>query len=266
MSVQEARRPVPDAQDPNSPGVAIVTGSTSGIGEAVARHLAADGWKVTINGRGDRAAELAQELVDAGHQAIGVAADVCDADAVAAMVSATVETFGTVDGLVNNAGVPSVMPALETEPDHWRGILEVNLTGPFLCAQAAGRVMVEQNHGVIVNVSSILGHVGIAGRSAYCASKSGLRGLTQALAVEWAEHGVRVLSVDPGYVATPILQQTVGADGGGFADQERRTPLGRLAEPSEVADVIAFALSPRAGYVTGSSIEVDGGWLAYGGW
>lgn len=252
--------------DGEAPGVAIVTGSTSGIGEAVARYLAETGWKVTVNGRGERAVALAAELVSAGHQAIGVAADVCDPSAVADMVAATVDAFGAVDGLVNNAGIPSVVPALDTDPDWWRTVLETNLTGPFLCAQAAGRVMVGQGHGVIVNVSSIFGHVGLGGRSAYCASKSGLLGLTRALAVEWAEHGVRVVSVDPGYVATPLLQQTVGAGGGGFADQERRTPMGRLAEPLEVAEVIAFALSPAARYITGSSIAVDGGWLADGGW
>lgn len=266
MTAGPQTQPAPAANDVGGPGVAIVTGSTSGIGEAVVRHLAAEGWRVTVNGRGERAAELAAELVAAGHQAIGVAADVCDAGAVADMVAATVDAFGTVNGLVNNAGVPSKVPALNTHPDHWRRVLEINLTGPFLCAQAAGRVMVERGQGVIVNVSSIFGHVGLAERSAYCASKSGLRGLTQALAVEWAEHGVRVLSVDPAYVATPLLQQTVGASGTGLAAQEQRTPLGRVAEPAEIADVIAYALSPRAGYMTGSSIAVDGGWLAYGGW
>lgn len=244
---------------------AIVTGSTSGIGAAIARRLAAEGWRVAVNGRGTTVDELAEELRAAGHDVIGVRADVTRPDDAARLVVETVAAFGSVHALVNNAGIPSVTSAIDVDAAEWRSVIETNLIGPFLCAQAAAKHMSTNGGGVIVNVSSILGHAALPGRSAYCASKSGLHGLTQALAVEWASLGIRVLSIDPGYVATPLLQQTVGRSPDGFAAVEQRTPLGRLADASEVAGVVSFLLSDDASYMTGASVVVDGGWLAHAG-
>jgi 3-oxoacyl-[acyl-carrier protein] reductase len=146
-------------------------------------------------------------------------------------------------------------------------MLEVDLVAPFACAQAAARVMLAQpGGGVIVNVSSITGHVGLERRAAYTAAKHGLEGLTKALAAEWSPRGVRVVAVAPAYVATDLVAGTMAAGAFTERDIEGRTPLGRLAEPEEVARVVAFLASEEASYVTGSSVLVDGGWVADGGW
>ncbi|WP_454197317.1 SDR family NAD(P)-dependent oxidoreductase [Nocardia sp. Marseille-Q1738] len=246
---------------------AIVTGSSSGIGKAIATRLAAAGARIVVNSRDQtRATATAAKLVAAGHEAVGVGADVSTADGAQRLIDVAADAYGSVDILVNNAGIPLVRKADEISAGEWGQLIATNLTGPFLCAQAAARVMLPQRRGVIVNVSSILGATSIPGRSAYSTAKHGLDGLTQALAVEWADRGVRVVSVNPGYVATGLVRETMAAGGYSAADIVRRTPLGRLAEPEEIAEVVAFLASPAAAYITGIQLPVDGGWLAYGGW
>jgi 3-oxoacyl-[acyl-carrier protein] reductase len=247
--------------------VAIVTGSSSGIGRAIATELAGRGMSVVVTSRSaDRAQATAAAIEDEGGTALGVAAELTDADAPAVLVARTLSRFGRLDALVNNAGAGQVADSETLALADWQRIIDLDLSAPFRCAQAAARPMLAAGRGVIVNVSSITGHLGLARRAAYGAAKHGLEGLTKTLAVEWARRGVRVVSVAPAYVATELLAGTSKAGGFTLEQVARRTPLGRLAEPEEVARVVAFLVSDDASYVTGSSVLVDGGWLADGGW
>ena len=195
-----------------------------------------------------------------------MAAELTEAHAPGALVARTLDAFGRLDVLVNNAGAGQVADSETLQPAEWQRIIDLDLTVPFRCAQAAARPMLAAGRGVIVNISSLTGHVGLARRAAYTAAKHGLEGLTKTLGVEWAARGVRVVSVSPAYVATELLAGTSKAGGFTLDDVAGRTPMRRLAEPSEVARVVAFLASDEASFMTGSSVRVDGGWLADGGW
>jgi len=198
--------------------------------------------------------------------AVGVAAELTADGGPEALVERVLGKFGRLDVLVNNAGAGQLGPSETLERTVWQRIIDVDLSATFFCSQAAARPMLAAGRGVIVNVSSLLGHMGLARRAAYSAAKHGVEGLTKTLAAEWARRGVRVMSVAPGYVATELLAGTMKAGGFTFEDVAGRTPLGRLAEPSDVARVVAFLVSDDAAYLTGSSVLVDGGWIADGGW
>ncbi len=245
----------------------VVTGSSSGIGLAVATAFAREGADVVINSRdADRAAEVAGALRAQGLSAAPVPADVSDPAQAEALVAAAEARHGRVDVLVNNAGTGSVVPALDLTPEDWQRVVDLNLGGTFFTAQAAARRMIPRGKGVIVNIGSLFSHSGMPLRAAYAASKHGVVGITRTLAVEWAPHGVRVVGVDPGFVRTRVVAASQRAGGFTDADVEHRAPLGRFATAEEVADVVLFAASDGARYMTGTHIAVDGGWLAYGGW
>jgi len=249
--------------------VALVTGAADGIGWAAARRLAAQGGRLALlDLRADAARTRAAEL---GAAHLGLGCDVADADAVRAAVQAVQARFGRIDALVNNAGIAEQAGStLEQTAEGFDRVLAVHLRGTFLVTQAVLAVMRGQPRdargcrGAIVNLGSIAGLGGIPGRNAYSAAKAGVLGLTRALAAEWAREGIRVNAVAPGYVRTALVAQLVARgtlDGRALA---ARTPLGRMAEPEEIADAIAFLASPAASYVTGATLAADGGWSALG--
>lgn len=245
---------------------ALVTGSSAGIGRAIAMELAAKGATVGINSRSrSRAAAVVDEIRAAGGTATLCVGDVATADGPSRLVDGFVEELGSIDILVNNAGAGSVEPTEAVEPETWEALMALLLTAPFYCAQAAGRHMLAGGRGVIINISSVAGHVALPRRAAYTTAKHGLLGLTKVLGTEWADRGVRVLSVDPAYIATDLVKQSMASGAFTESDIERRTPLGRLGDPAEVARVVSFLVSDAASYMTGTSILVDGGWVADGG-
>jgi 3-oxoacyl-[acyl-carrier protein] reductase len=247
--------------------VAVVTGAGRGLGAAIAAELAAQGATVVVADRDAALAhDTAERLTAEGHRATAHVADVTDPAQVAALFDDTARAHGRLDVLVNNAGIGAIAPSEDLAYDLWSRTLAVNLTGTFLCAQAAARHMLPAGRGVIVNIASVFAATGMPMRAAYAASKHGVAGLTKVLATEWAARGVRVVAIDPAYVRTALDDADQRAGDYTAADIERRTPMGRYAEPAEIARVVAFVASDAASFITGSEIAVDGGWLAYGGW
>ena len=242
---------------------AIVTGASSGIGYAIAQLFAKHGAAVAINyvAHAEDAEKLADEIEAAGGRAIAVEADVSDATEVESLVATTVEAFGRLDLLVNNAGIEQHTPLLEIGEDDWDRTLAVNLKGPFLCLQAAAKRM-QKDGGSIVNISSIHEDFPFPGSTPYVAAKGGLRMLMRNAALELAPHGIRVNNVAPGAIATPINAATL-SDPAKVKEVQRIVPLQRFGEPVEVAEVVLFLASDRASYVTGSTYYVDGGYVRY---
>jgi len=242
----------------------LITGAANGIGLANARFFAAEGarlYLVDLPGKGMKeiAAEIAKTAPVLFREA-SVTDEMAIKDAVAEMVTA----FGGIDAVVNSAGVVAVAPALEADLDTFRSVIEVNLIGTWIVCQAAGRQMVAQGKGSIVNISSVYGFQGAPNRTAYCASKGGVISLTDTLAVEWGPLGIRVNSVAPTGTRTPMVQDLIDR---GIYDVDavsRRTPLRRIAEPEEIAAACGFLISDEAGMTTGTHLRVDGGWLANG--
>ena len=243
--------------------VVVVTGGSRGIGRAIAIGLAEAGADVVIASRTRTDLDQVVEEVRArGRNSFGVPTDVSRAADVAALVKTTLETFGRIDVLVNSAGIsPVYSRAVHLREDDWDQIIAVNLTGAFLCCQAVGRVMVEQQSGKIINVGSIGATTGLPRFVAYCASKGGLLQITRGLALEWAEHNVQVNAIAPGYIETDM---TAGLEHNPQLLNEivQRTPMGRMGKPDEVVGAALLLASSASSYITGHMLYVDGGWSA----
>jgi len=237
--------------------VAIVTGASSGLGVAFAQAMAEAGADVALGARRvDRLSDTAKLVSTAGRQPLAVGTDVTDPESCSALVEATMERFGRVDVLVNNAGVGTAVPATRESPDEFRRVIDVNLNGCYWMAQACGRVM--QPGSSIINVSSVLG-LTTAGlpQAAYSSSKAGLIGLTRDLAVQWSRRkGIRVNAVAPGFFESEMTEQYVP---GYIESQMERVPLGREGDPRELAATVVFLASPAAAYIVGQTLAVDGG-------
>ena len=247
--------------------VAIVTGGGTGIGRATVLALAASGAAMVIADIAREAAErVADEVRALGREALALEIDVADPLACERMADEAHARFGHIDLLVNNAGISRPMPSATMPADVWNSIIGINLSGVFFCSQAVGRVMLRQERGVIVSLASIAGPLGFPLRAPYCAAKAGVIALTKVLACEWAASGIRVNAIAPGYVETDLVRANVAR---GVIDEpslRHRTPLGRLAQPEEIATAILLLACDATAYVTGETLFVDGGWSAYGGW
>ncbi len=246
--------------------VAVITGSARGIGRGVAERLAAAGYAIVISDiRADAAAQTAADFAAAGHAATSVGADVTDPASCAGMMQTALDTFGRVDVLVNSAGISAPKPSLEVTPEEWRRMIEIQLNGAFFTAQAAGRAFVRQGAGGnIVFISSINAEAAFPARTAYSSAKAGVAMLTKSLAIEWANLGIRVNAVGPSHTETEMTQQNIAKGNVDVASIQRRIPMGRLARVEDVANAVAFLISDQASYITGHSLYVDGGYLAYG--
>lgn len=245
--------------------VAIITGARRGMGKTHALKLAKAGAKVVVSDISEEDCQVVvEEIKKEGGEAIAVKCDVAKKEEVDRMVQKTVEKWGKVDVLVNNAGICQFIPFLEMTEEDWNRTLDINLKGYFLCAQAAAKEMVKQKSGVIVNISSVaMGQQGIGFPNIvhYCASKGGIVGMTEALAVELAPHNIRVNTISPGMIETPMIN-SVKQDPKMMEAILARIPMHRAGKPEEVSDLVLFLASDNSSYMTGATVVIDGGWLA----
>jgi NAD(P)-dependent dehydrogenase (short-subunit alcohol dehydrogenase family) len=242
--------------------VAIVTGASQGIGQAIAVCLARWGARVTLAARNlERLQDTARQVQEAGSVACVVPTNVTKAEQIQAMVDATLERFGRIDVLVNNAGMLQQRPLVELSESDWHQVLDTNLTSMFLGCQRVGKHFIAQQRGKIINIASHWAFIGVSNVASYCASKGGVVQLTRALAVEWARHNITVNVVAPGYIATELNQEARNTEGL-RNHMLRQIPLRRFGEVEEVSHLVAFLSSDAANFITGQTLVVDGGQIS----
>jgi len=243
---------------------AIVTGASKGLGEAIALSMADAGANLVLTGRDDAGLEKVAEAVTAkGVKCIPMKVDVLKANEIQEMIKKTLSEFSKIDVLVNNAGINIVKPILKMTEDEWDKVLNTNLKGYFLCAQAVAPHLIEQKSGCIINNASVFGRTGFMNLSPYIASKGGVVQLTKAMAVEWARFNVRVVCIAPSYIVTEMAKRDIEANPKIREQNIKKIPMRRGGEPKEVGDVCVFLASEAASFITGETIAIDGGWLSW---
>jgi NAD(P)-dependent dehydrogenase (short-subunit alcohol dehydrogenase family) len=250
---------------PNSRRTALVTGASYGIGAAIAEVLARDGYDVAVTElNADALGNTLAKISAHGVHGVPLTLDVRSQASIEACMQETLSVFGHLDVLVNNAGVLLRKPALDITRDEWRTLMEINLTGTFFMSQQMGRHLVrEKRKGSIISLSSTHAVVGVAGVSAYGISKAGISQMTRMLAIEWAEHGIRVNAIAPGTTETPSRKASFGADPVRRQILMDRIPFKRFCTEADVAGLASYLASPAADYVTGQTLLVDGGLTSY---
>lgn len=243
--------------------IAMVTGSTRGLGEVCAKALAGAGADIAVCGRNaDDMNRVTDEIRQLGRRAEGFFIDVTAKQSVTQAVERILESFGHIDILVNNAGVNHRVPVLEFPEEEWDRVISTNLKGYFLVAQAVAPQMLQNGYGKVINMSSILGTVGLPNQLAYASSKGGVDQMTKVMALEWAKQGVRVNAIGPTYFETELVTQ-IRNDPERFNFINERTPMGRWGYLPELEGAVIFLASPASDFVTGQTIYVDGGWTIW---
>ncbi len=244
---------------------ALITGASSGLGEIIAKEFAADGAKIGLNyhSHPDAAEKIASNIREKGAEVFTLQSDVSDATSVQAMFEKFTKQYGGIDILVNNAGIDGNRALVwESDISEWEKVVKINLFGPYYCAREALKYMTVQKSGVILNMTSVHENIPWSGYSGYAAAKAGLSMLTKTIAQEVGSLGIRVMSLAPGAIKTPI-NQSVWGNSDALADLIDKIPYGRLGEREEVAKAAAFLVSENASYITGSTLFVDGAMIDY---
>jgi NAD(P)-dependent dehydrogenase (short-subunit alcohol dehydrogenase family) len=243
--------------------VALVTGGTSGIGAATAAAFARAGAKVVVSGRREAEGQaVVAQIKAAGGEATFVQTDVARETEVQALVEKTVATYGRLDAAFNNAGIEWVGRLAAASEADYRRVFDINVWGVVTAMKYEIAAMLKTGGGAIVNTSSVLGQVGMAGVSLYVGTKHAVEGLTKAVALEYAKQGIRVNVVAPAAIETPMVDRFVGAEGAARANLASQHPVGRLGRSEEIAEAVLFLCSGAASFITGESLKVDGGWTA----
>jgi len=245
--------------------VAIITGASKGIGKGIALRYAKEGAAVVLASRSmDLLSSIAGQINQEGGKALALEVDVGNYESVARMIERSMDHFGRMDIMVNNAGISMAVPSEELSPGDWERALSTDLTGVFYGCQCAARKMIPQGGGVIINITSVYGLVAAPARAAYCASKAACNMLTKVLAIEWAPKNIRVNAIAPGYIRTELVQGVIDSGMLPIGAIEKRTPMGRIGEVEELLGLAVYLAGDESSFMTGSVINIDGGWEAYG--